>query len=375
MESMNPEENIEQFRDALEMQGIEINPKYAEQIQLEFAEAINTGRPLSYVHTNNHLGDHFIIRSAMEIVFEKFTQKHNLPPAKISLAKQPSSSAVNISKTIATWSYGIEPYRYASNNMYLSYMFWLADHLGVELAPEDYNRPPRPYKCDFEGSPMKNFDWNEVMKYKAELEATMDPDFNYCVVLHGGSKPCKRFSRNQTREVRTTLKTLFPNNKYAILTAQSIDGNGGEELTDEDADVVVEATENINKTAALFLAPRNITYVGSDTFLKWLGAGMIAMREDRKDVGLRPRDVYVLNTVASSYFWKIPGANHFESLAIKHLRSTKGRLRKSSDHLISDADYYGSEVYTSYKDKTPEYIAQEDLSGFMRFIYDHNTQD
>src|SRR5258708_7010877 len=219
---------------------------------------------------------------------------------------------------------------------------------------------------------MRNFSFEKTLGKIEEVRRAIDPDKSYCVILHGGSVAAKRFGHDQVRDIKNTLRTLFPRNGYIILTADDIDGNGGPDFNSNDADLIINATKDINLTAALFLAPSNITFITSDTFLFWLGGGMIALREDRIGT-LQPQDVYVLNTLSSSLFWRMPGANHCESFAIEHLRKKHSRMESSADNIIYPEEYY--KEYKSFKgviNLSNTHIASEDIAKFTRAIAQHN---
>lgn len=375
---------MQRYRELLSVySSIEVSQKSSKIIRDEVMQSIEYGKPLQFIHTNEHLGDHLIIMSAIAIPLFKLLKKESIVTGDlnlfensefisslISLKHQNERNEVNIKQLFTRWGYSNQLYQDVINNFYHSTMIWAADHLGVELDDSDLISPPIPLRCDFEMSPMINLDLNKINLYVEQFRNILDLKKTYCIILHGGRLPSKRFSRDQTRRIRKSLQTQFPNAGYIILSAQEIDVNGGKVLGEGDAEIVISATEDINKTIAIFLAVQNETFITTDTFLAWLGAGAIAQRHDRNGV-LRPRDVYVLNTIASSEFWRISGSNHLESRAIRYLRSL-GRLQNPRDHIIYPEEYYEYSGYLSYTNNPKEYIAEEDIADFLYFIFENN---
>lgn len=321
---------------------------------------------------------HLILRSALTHVLKEFAVSRGLNPEGVNLSltkniKAGNSSVVGLAENIKLIG-GANPQAYESavNSFYLSRILWISDYLGVNPLSSTaswFNSPPRPLKCDFEGTPMRKFDPNIVIQETEMLRGQIDPNAHYCIIMHGGSQSVKRFGLDQVRAIELALRTLYPKSKFAILTAQSVDRNGGVPISENDADLVVDAVADINKTAALFLAPKNLTFVGTDTFLSWFAAGMIANRIDRGGV-LRPKDMYVLNTVATSSFWGIAGANHIESDAIEAIRSRDERLSTAADNMITPQEYlqYYNATSNDYHNVHPY-----DLAKFLRAFVAKNS--
>lgn len=357
----------------LEEYGMRPNQEVVEQISIEVQTAIESGRPIQFIHSNNHLGDHMIINSALNVILSRFAEIRNLPKPVISQSKEKYLGSLDIERLITTWNVNHLVYESAISNIYHAYLLWFGDHLGIQLTKEDFLVPPKLYRTDFELSPLTNFSLDEVYLEVERLKSKIDPDYRHCIVLHGGSKPAKRFGRNQVRDVTKTLGHIFPRNKFILLTAQAVDSNGGPPLNEGDADLIVDATENINTTAAVFLLSNvGLTYVASDTFLAWLGASMISLRKDRANGILLPQDMYVINTLASATYWGIPGVNHCESLVIESLKA-KGRLMTSSDNIIYDHEYYEFHGYHSFSRHEPAHISEEDIAKFLRYIVTNNA--
>lgn len=374
---------IENYRRLLSENGVDVSDMNRQIIANEISECFEKGLPLRFIHSNEHLGDHLILRSAISIPLLKFLKKNGYADKQanpyesselllkhLSLSHNKNENGLRIKSLFPIWGYADQLYLSVINNFYHGTMLWIADHLGVELTDEDLMTPPIPLKCDFELSPMKNFDYGAIKKYVEYFKSILDMNKTYCIILHGGRLVVKRFSRDQTRSIQKILKRHFPKAGYIILTAQDIDTNGDRRLEGIDADLVVNAVEDINQTIALFLAVDNQTYVATDTFLAWLGSGVIALREDRDGI-LRERDVYILNTIASADFWRVPRANHLESLVIESMKKS-GRLQTSTDHILYPEEYYAHEEYKSYTEDIPEYIAMEDIERFLMYIFISN---
>jgi hypothetical protein len=364
-----------QYRMLLEDYGLIPGERQIGIIRNELRNAFEQHRPVQLIHTNPHLGDHFIIRSAFEIVLNMLAEEMSLPKPQISLSHSKNAKALDISRLLSSYGFNISAYQGALNKMYHSYLLWLAYHVGIELSDEILAIPPLPFKCDFEKTPMRNYDPEKVMQHVEALRQIIHPGRGYCVILHGGSKPIKRLDEAQTRRSTVVLETLFPRNGFIVVTAQGIDGIRRDRLNEQDADVLIAAEDDINLTTAVFIAPDRVTTITTDTFLAWLAGGVMALRGDRPDRILESKDLYVLNTVASSTFWEIPGANHYEGHALTHLRDA-GRFGTSSDCIIADEDYEKHTPYHPYEMSTANSgIAPADFAGFLRYIVGHNSSN
>lgn len=313
-------------------------------IKTDILDAISKDQKLQFKHVNNFFGDHYIIRYAFAKILCKFLFRNKLINDEsyeslyysnnfISLSHNKSDN-LKIDTLLSTWGFNHSVYDEAINNFYYHWLYWFADHLDIEIDDSDLISPPLPLPCDFELSPMRNFDINKTKDYSIKLKNILKDNITYCIVLHGGRLRSKRFGKEQVKNIQKTVNLIFPDAKYIILTAEKFDEINSKPLISDGSQIIFDAIEDINLTTALAFAPFNITYIGTDTFLTWLMSGAIAMRDDRKGI-LRHRDVYNLYTIASPSYWSIPGVNNIISDALVNLDN----FGTSRFHIIDETRY------------------------------------
>lgn len=335
----------------------------------------NDGIVIFKVHPT-HLGDNYITTYAVDLCLRKFLSQNNISYSNLKISTfdtEEDTNTFNLSELLAREipSQKIEAYRRHTKSYLYGLIAYFTDLMGLQWTQEETNQivntPPLPlpnYGLFTSINPMALYSEDRVLEWVNRLKLLIDAGKTYIVITHGGSKGIKRMARDQLRGVLGVLREKLPDFGFIILTAQSIDGNGGPELTGSDADIVINATEDINKTIAIFRIPTNIVYVTTDTFLSWLGAGSIASRADHDQQFLNPTEVFVLYTIASPEYWGIPGAVRISSDALEKYDSKQLR---SGFFLLNDAIYIHDPdgIYSEPYDETDPHVRDEDLAKLI----------
>ena len=253
--------------------------------------------------------------------------------------------------------------------MYFSYLYYFANCLGVTITEEDLNIPPQIFKTDFPKSPLCNLDWGKVYEYIREFEEQGVFQNRVCYVIQGGSNSAKRFATATLINIKTTLETLFPRTKFYILSTIPIDNKDSDFLLRSGCDGIIDATLDINKTIAYFIAPKEgITVITTDTFMAWLSAGALSLRSS--DRLLTPNTLYILYTLANPEFWHINGANAVESPIIEYFRG-QGRFSHGGDSVLTPDQYYRYHQIDPIKGA----VSIADISILLRYIVSQNIDN
>lgn len=96
----NPQEvplGENKYSQDLEEYGLVPTDKQIKIITTEIDKAIEREHPLQLLHTNSHLGDHYIIRSALEVVLAEYCRTKGInKTANISLSHTPIKGAIDL---------------------------------------------------------------------------------------------------------------------------------------------------------------------------------------------------------------------------------------------------------------------------------------